>query len=506
MNFLYPQVFILLLLLFWLKRETHVKKEENCTRSNFSNNKILLISLIFTIIALSRPIFLNTTQKQTIKEREIIIALDISYSMRADDIKPNRLHKAKEAIRKILLENKNSHFSLFAFTTNPLILSPPTTDHDILMSALDSLNEEFILTHGTSLENLLKHIAKLKHKTKNLLIFSDGGDEKDLLSLKEIAKGAKINLFIVGVATPNGTLLHDKYGANVKDEKGHIVITRLNPILKDLGEYVDIDHVSDIIQKITYTNDQQKERVTTYELFWVPLSIAMILFIFAFISIPKKLLLLLPFLSTSSDAYIFDWYYISQAKNANLHQEYNREVESLKKIEPNTMQQIHLAHAYYKAGKYNMTLNICNNLKTTDKKIKKTILFLKANTLAKAGNFESARTNYIKALNIEEDKDIYHNLAIVLKELKNKKQALPNPFNKKLNKMEKKIASNDKNDNKKSNSKSSNLSSQVEQGLSGNKKNREDQKSGASSSLSHPLSYKAYSLINKGYIHEKNPW
>ena len=505
MSFLYPQVFILLLLLFWLKRDNDIKRQQNCKISNLSNKKILLSSLIFTIIALSRPIFLETTQKERIKERDIIIALDISYSMRADDIKPNRLHKAKEAIKKILLENKNSRFSLFAFTTNPLILCPPTTDHDILISALDSLNEEFILTHGTSLKNLLDHIAKLKHKTKNLLIFTDGGDEKDLLSLKEIIKKSEINLFIVGVATPNGTLLHDKYGANIKDEKGHIVITRLNPILKELGEYVDIENVSDIIQKITHTNTQQKERVTTYELFWIPLTIAMILFIFAFVSIPKKLLLLLPFLSTSSNAYIFDWYYISQAKKATISQNYKEAIISLQKVEPSTMQQLHLAHAYYKEGKYNMALNICNRLKTKDKNIKKTTLFIKANTLAKVGNFESARTNYLKALNLSKDQDIYHNLAIVLKKIKDKKQALPNPFQKKLHKMEQKTASKDNSDNK-SNSKTSNLSGQSSQGLSSNKKNRQDQKSGASSSLSHPISYKAYSLINKGYIHEKNPW
>ena len=506
MNFFYPQFFLLLFLLFWLKRERPTLKQKNCKRSHYSNKNLLLLSLIFAIIALSRPVLLERVQKERLETKEIIIALDISYSMQADDLKPTRLSRAKEAIKEIVMKNQNSSFSLFAFTTNPLILSPPTTDHLILISALESINEEFILTHGTSLENLINHIASLKYKTKNLLIFTDGGDEKNLLSLKKIAIENGINLFIVGVATKNGTLLHDKYGENIKDEKGHIVITRLNPILKDLGEYADIDSANTIISKIEQTNNQTKERVTIQELFWIPLIIAMLFFLFAFVSIPKKLLLLLPFLGISSNAYILDWYYISQAKEASLSKDYQKAITTLEKIEPSLLQQLHLAHNYYKATKYNMALNIYNNLQTTNKNLKKIILFSKANTLAKIGDFQSARDNYILALHLEEDKDIYHNLAIVLKEMKNKKQDLPNPFKKKLHKIQKKRASKENNNNK-GNSKKSNLSGESSQGLSAKSEKKQEKKSGASTtSQSRPLSYKAYSLINKGYINEKNPW
>ncbi len=506
MSFLYPQLFLLLLLIFWLKRERPTQKQKNCKLSKNSNKNILLLSLIFAIIALSRPVIFNKIQPQKVKTKEIIIALDISYSMQADDIKPNRVTKAKEVIKKIVSQNRNSSFSLFAFTTNPLILCPQTTDHLILLSALESIHEEFILTHGTSLKNLLNHIASLPLKTKNLLIFTDGGDERDLLSLKNIAIQNGIKLFIVGVATQNGTILHDKYGKDIKDDKGNLVITRLNPILKELGEYVDIDKADTIISKIDHTQNRTKERVDIQELFWIPLVISIILFIFASISIPKKLLFLLPFLTTSSEAYILDWYYISQAKEATISKDYQKAVTLLQKIEPSILQQLHLAHNYYKATKYNMALNIYDNLKTTNKHLKKTILFSKANTLAKIGDFQSARDNYILALNLEEDQDIYHNLAIVLKEIKNKKQDLPNPFQKKLHTLKKKEASN-KNNKNQGNSKTSNLSGQSSQGLSSQKGKQQEQKSEISStSKPRPLGYKAYFLINKGYINEKNPW
>ena len=92
MTLLYPQFLILFLALFWL----------------FTKGKIVLyISLALMIIALSRPVLIEQKIDERIDAKEIIIALDVSYSMRADDIKPTRLDKAKELIEQILKNSKN---------------------------------------------------------------------------------------------------------------------------------------------------------------------------------------------------------------------------------------------------------------------------------------------------------------------------------------------------------------------------------------------------------------
>ena len=108
-----------------------------------------LIVLMLIVVALSRPVQEEVLQEASIEAKDIIIALDVSYSMMADDIQPTRYAYAKKAIAALLEANPGNNVMLIAFTTNPLLLSPPTTDHALINIALQNLNPEFILTKGT---------------------------------------------------------------------------------------------------------------------------------------------------------------------------------------------------------------------------------------------------------------------------------------------------------------------------------------------------------------------
>jgi len=135
---------------------------------------IHIVILILLVLTLARPVQEHTLQAANIKAKDIIIALDLSYSMRAKDLTPTRYGFAKETINALLKKNPSDNIMLIAFTTNPLLLSPPTTDHTLINIALQSLNPNFILTKGTSLEKLFKRLSTMSLGHKNLILMTDG--------------------------------------------------------------------------------------------------------------------------------------------------------------------------------------------------------------------------------------------------------------------------------------------------------------------------------------------
>ena len=132
MSILYPSVLWLLIplaVLFYY-------------RPKQMTDSVHLIILALMITALSRPVIDQGPQERQLEAQEVIIALDVSYSMKADDIVPNRYNFARKTIDAFLHQNVSDNITLIAFTTNPLLLSPPTTDHQLISLALKSLQIE----------------------------------------------------------------------------------------------------------------------------------------------------------------------------------------------------------------------------------------------------------------------------------------------------------------------------------------------------------------------------
>ncbi len=90
-----------------------------------------LFILALLVLTLSRPAIDEGVQESKIDAKDIIIAVDVSFSMQATDIKPNRYDFSKQTIEAFLTQNAKDNMMLIAFTTNPLLLSPPTTDHQL---------------------------------------------------------------------------------------------------------------------------------------------------------------------------------------------------------------------------------------------------------------------------------------------------------------------------------------------------------------------------------------
>jgi len=229
-----------------------------------------------------------------------------------------------------------------------------------------------------------------------------------------------------------------------------------------------------------------------------------------FIKVPKKFLLILPFISHNIDANMLDWLHIQRANEAYKKGDFKQSAKELELIDHKTMQsQIDLANSYYHAHKYKKAKSIYQNLKTNDLKQKQRILFMLGNTQAKLKEFDEAKISYIKALALKEDKKIVHNLKLIIakstkhRDMPASKSKEEADKNAKTAKKDTKTPKSKK--NSKSNSKRSSLGSKGE----GSKTSKHKSKSASSNNkatLTHPLGYKAYDTINKGYIDEKKPW
>ena len=478
-------------------------------------------------LAMARPAYENAYVKENFNSHDYIIALDASYSMQADDIKPTRYALAKQAIKKLIQEHPKDRFTLFAFTSSTLLISPPTTDYEISMMALDALNPKYILTKSTNLKNLFKTVAKLPMKQKNLIIFSDGGDEHDIQALTKILKKGSITPYIVATATTRGAALK-KDGKYIKNTKDAIVISKINPMLVDLanaakGKYYQLktlDAISSLSDDLQ-TQQVKKEaiEVKTYkELFVMPLLFALVLFFLGVTKLSQKIFVFIPLLllsPLSSKAGVLDFYHLSEAKKAYNEKHYKESATAFTKLAPSPRSYYNIATAYYKAGAYKTAAKYYMQIKTQDRLLKHKIYYNLANIAVKLKKYDRAQEYYIYALALEEDADALYNLNLLrklhLKTMKDASKMLPqNQSNAQESKQQKHSQKKKKQSGGKSKSKNaSSNSSKSGSGSASSKKSKQKihkLKASKKRKGDYRFTYKAYEKINKGYTDEKEPW
>jgi len=544
MTLLNPWAIALLIPLLFLFKELLLF--EKVPDRDFSNigtayqkqNRMLVLVLIFLTIALSRPAFENELSKQKFDANEYIVAIDASYSMSADDLKPSRYEVAKKNIISLLNIDTKNRYAIFAFTTTPLLICPPTTDTAIAINALNSLAPKYIMTKGTSLALLLNAISKLNQDKKNLIIFTDGGDEKNIKKLLNVAKQAAISINVVAVSSKKGTTLkHDN--TQIKDENNHLVISRINPILRDLahlsgGFYYELnseneDLSSKIYERVLELQNNNKKIQTDIisyrELYYYPLIVAFIILIASLTKIQKYIPLLSLLLITTpnftSHASILDFYYLKEAKNAYNKKEYLQAVDIFAKVSPSQSSYLNIANSYYKAKNYQMAMRYYAQISSANPKLKQTIFYNMGNCAVKLKRYDRAKNYYQKALALGYDEDAHANLSTLYRlQIKSKidiADMLPKPNAKEKKNSSKKAEKqkgddnkNEKQDAKEQSSSNSNRKASLKtQGAGTNKKSKKQKdktSKKAPSTSQYKLGYKAYELINKGYTNEKNPW
>lgn len=205
---------------------------------------LLLLACISLVIALTRPHEKAGTREEKILSRNVLIALDLSRSMRVQDMKPDRLSRAKIAIYELLEELPNERVGIIGFAGSAYVYAPLTVDHAAVRQTVEQIDENWATLGGSNLKDAVElaidTLKKTGQKQNALVIFSDG--EKHDGSLDDIASEAKlagVNILAIGIGTENGDYVPnaDFPGNRMVDENGQPVISRLQPeVLRNLAE------------------------------------------------------------------------------------------------------------------------------------------------------------------------------------------------------------------------------------------------------------------------------
>lgn len=214
---------------------------------------IFSLGLSFLILSLVNPKM--GTQLKTVKREgvDIVFALDVSKSMLAEDIAPNRLEKSKQIISKVIENLGSDRIGVIVYAGSAYPLLPITTDHASAKMFLQNANPDMVSSQGTAINEALD-LAKTYYNNEDqtnkfLIILSDGEDhEAQTISLAETLTESGVKVFTVGVGTESGQPIPLRKNGRMtykKDRKGEVVITQRHAeVLKEIaektqGRYID---------------------------------------------------------------------------------------------------------------------------------------------------------------------------------------------------------------------------------------------------------------------------
>ena len=196
---------------------------------------LLLIALTLALLALAGPRWGVIEEPVYQKSREVMIALDLSRSMLADDVLPSRLERSRLLVRSLLDALRGERVGLIVFAGTAFVQVPMSTDYQILEEFLPELNPEYMPQGGTDFEGMLRSaiggFSAAADTDRYLIVLSDGEAQDE--AWREQLAGVKekgIHAITFGVGTLGGAFIPDaKTGAFVKDARGAVVLSKLEP-------------------------------------------------------------------------------------------------------------------------------------------------------------------------------------------------------------------------------------------------------------------------------------
>ena len=474
MSMIYPQYLWLLLLLLPL----FIKKD-------FRDFRVVsygyMLTALFILVALTRPVIEQEPIKIDQELSDVVIAVDLSFSMQANDILPTRLGRAKEILRDLVNSQHKSRFGVLGFTTNAIILSPLTEDRELLLHLFSSLDEKQIITKGSSIMPALKLSRKMSNSKKlSVVIISDGADEFNYDSEALYAKENSLVVNIFMTASATGGTLKLKNKELLKDELGDIVVTRENRAIKEIADATGGIYTKDFTQLLKALNSQKLkdyESKTTImknlELFYYFIFLAIVTFLLSVTTLKRFVLAF----------FLLFGVHLNASENMDIFNQ---------------------ATQFYKAGEYEKALENYEMLKSNDIETKSIIYYNIANTLVRLREFEKAREAYIKSLTLLYSKEADENLEFI-KDVGEKKEM---STGQQQSKDKSALAKKEKSSKNKKEGGGSNMkvSAAASSGADdGGKKSESEHKINLDASKA-KLSSTQYELINKKEVNEQKPW
>ena len=194
---------------------------------------LVLGGLFLSLFAASRPQWGKTTERAVERSRNVVVAIDVSRSMLAQDVRPNRLERVKADVADLIDSLEGDRCALVAFRRTGVVICPLTTDHAYLRGALEQMTPESAPRGETDLGGAIRAALDALDPAADdhnaVILISDGGDLRgEALANAQIAKRRGIPIFTVGIGDPRrGATLPDESGRGELKFKGETVRVRL---------------------------------------------------------------------------------------------------------------------------------------------------------------------------------------------------------------------------------------------------------------------------------------
>jgi len=198
---------------------------------------LLMISVVLLIAGICGPLIGSRLEEVKRKGSDIIVALDVSNSMLAEDIKPSRLERSKQALSRLLDRLEGDRLGIIVFAGDAFVQLPVTSDYNAAKMFISSISTEMVPTQGTAIGAALRlareSFTDTTKKHSAIILITDGENhEEDALEEARLAAEAGIKVFAIGMGSPDGAPI-PIYNNNAvvgfkQDKNGRTVVTKLD--------------------------------------------------------------------------------------------------------------------------------------------------------------------------------------------------------------------------------------------------------------------------------------
>lgn len=413
---------------------------------------LFLIAIFFLIFSLLGPKWGFHWEEVSRRGVDIVIALDLSNSMLAEDVKPNRLEWAKRKIKDLSSMVEGDRLGLVAFAGTSFVECPLTLDYGAFDIFLDYLDTDLIPVQGTAIGDAIEKSIKIfdekERRSKALILITDGEDhESDPVKVAETAKAQGVKIFTIGIGREGGAPIPEKDGSGFKkDSGGNLILTKLDEktlqkiALTTGGIYVrsvsgDLDlkeiynkGIREEVEEKTIKSSKNKKWEERFQVF---VFLAFLFLILEFFMIKKRLklqnglLILFAIVISLNSSYAS---LKSTVRNGNKEFKSEKYDDALKKyIEgevespENPILKYNVANTYYKMKDYENALKYYAEvaMNAGDVKLEEKAYYNMGNTMYRLGKLNEAMDFYQKALSLDpNDEDAKFNLEFIRNEIK----------------------------------------------------------------------------------------
>ncbi|RLA15613.1 MAG: hypothetical protein DRQ59_00900 [Gammaproteobacteria bacterium] len=375
---------------------------------------VVLVAVIgfAAIIALAGPVWEKLPQPVYRQQAALVIALDLSRSMDATDVKPSRLTRARHKIADILSRRGEGQTALVVYAADAFLVTPLTEDVGTIKALLPSLSTDLMPTQGSRVDRALRQALRLFDnggvKRGDILIVSDGLSTNEIVEVERILRNLSgYRISILGVGSKTGGPIPLASGGFLKDAGGSIIVPRM-PVdamarlaAKGSGEFATI--TTDDRDILSILDHIQRNRFETETIasdrsadIWREQGPWLLLFMLPFIALVfrRGVLFLLPLMlipfSPGADAFGWEELWQNQNQRGSLQFEQGAHEQAAELFQNPGWK----ASSYYRAGDYDEALQFWAE------EADESAYYNQGNALAKLGRLDEAVKSYEKALDI----------------------------------------------------------------------------------------------------------